>query len=248
MVLSSSRAVFQLRFGSKQARPSHTPPLVTVDPVSDPVLCPVDHIRHYLQEHLYKNIFSPLHYYDPTAQTSILCCSLSMAAQNTRGDISYPAGSTRTAAASFALAHRVSIPTILSCGDWAKAKTVMAHYIRRVPGSGLQAVAYKPNATPPTTPPLTATPSGEREGGGAHTTTRPPAAVTLTHTIHAVRSLHADACRHINTTHGRHDLPLHTSQWRPLMRPPADVIFLYKAGLPLVYRTLIGSSSNQELS
>ena len=158
MVLSSNRAVFQLRFGAKQARPGHTPPVVTLEQVTDPILCPVDHIRQYLQRTEGTRSSSALFVTmtPPHGPASVASLRSWLLRTLKEAGITFPAGSTRAAAASFALAHRVSIPTILACGDWAKAHTMMTHYIRRVPASVLQAVAHDPTTTPPraTTPPL----------------------------------------------------------------------------------------------
>ena len=143
MALGASKVVFQLKFGSKQDRPQHKPPIVTLDKVSDPQLCPVDHVRQYLDRtqdiRSSTSLFITLT--PPHGQASLTSLRTWLLRTLKEAGIAHPAGSTRAAAASFAVAHRVSLTTILTCGDWAKASTMFNHYIRQVPASVLHAVA-----------------------------------------------------------------------------------------------------------
>ena len=143
MALGPSRVVFQLKFGSKQDRPQHKPPMVTLDKVLDPYLCPVEHVRHYLNRtqdiRSSPRLFITLT--PPHGKASLASLRTWLLRTLKEAGIAHPAGSTRAAAASFAVAHRISIGTILACGDWAKASTMFSHYIRQVPASVLHAVA-----------------------------------------------------------------------------------------------------------
>ena len=154
MVISDTRVVFQLRFGGKQSRPKHTPPVVILEQVSDPTLCPVDHIKHYLEytQDLRSSSALFVTLTPPHGAASVASLRSWLMRTLREAGINYPAGSTRAAAASFALAHRISISSILACGDWAKAKTMLTHYSRRVPGSVLQAIAHEPASTQSNSP------------------------------------------------------------------------------------------------
>ena len=59
----------------------------------------------------------------------------------------YPTGSTRAASASFALANRISIGSMLAFRDWTRAQTLFTYYIQRVPASVLQAIAQNSSST-----------------------------------------------------------------------------------------------------
>ena len=146
MALGPDRVVFQLKFGSKQCRPHHKVPVVSLDKVDDPLLCPVEHVRAYLHRtqdiRTDSSLFVTLT--PPHKGASISSLRTWLLRTLKEAGVAYPAGSTRAASASFALAHRVSMGTILASGDWAKAKTLFAHYIRQVPASVLHAVAHDP--------------------------------------------------------------------------------------------------------
>ena len=117
MTLGPNRVVFQAQIGSKQSRPNHSSPVVSLDRVPDPRICPVDHIRTYLAQTADKRsstrlfiTMTPLH-----GQASIQSLRTLLVRTLKEAGIAFPAGYTRAVAASFALAHRVSINIILIC-------------------------------------------------------------------------------------------------------------------------------------
>jgi hypothetical protein len=54
------------------------------------------------------------------------------------------AGSTRAAAASFALAGHVTLNTVLDAADWTRSTTLFRHYVRLLPAELLAHVAGRP--------------------------------------------------------------------------------------------------------
>jgi hypothetical protein len=140
-------AVFQPIFGAKQDRPGHQNPLVVLKRYeTDLRLCPVAHLDEYLSrtesEHRPTNLFL----------TTVL--PQTIAARNTikrwivsvlsEAGVEGSAGSTRAAAASFALASNITLSTVLEAADWSRSSTLFRHYVRLLPPEVLAHVAQNP--------------------------------------------------------------------------------------------------------
>jgi hypothetical protein len=54
------------------------------------------------------------------------------------------AGSTRAAAASFALASNITLGVVLEAADWSRCSTLFRHYVRLLPPEVLAHVAQDP--------------------------------------------------------------------------------------------------------
>ena len=52
-------------------------------------------------------------------------------------------GSTRAAAASFALARNISLQSIMESADWSRSRTLFRHYVRLLPVEVLAHIASK---------------------------------------------------------------------------------------------------------
>ena len=126
MALGPNRVIFQLRFGSKQCRPHQNISVITLDQVQDALLCPMAHIKAYVDKRepirTSNSLFMML---TPTHKQASLASLRTWLLRIPReAGVSFPAGSTHVAAASFTLAHRISMGTILTCADWDRAKTM----------------------------------------------------------------------------------------------------------------------------
>lgn len=147
--ISATRVVLQPKFGSKQERPGHSVPVITLYAVeSDPCICPVAHIHEYLSrtEAIRHHSALFLGLTVPHAPASVACLRRWVVEMLTQAGVEGSAGSTRAAAASFALATRVPLSTILESGDWSTAKNVYQHYTRQLPPEILNRLAQPQNS------------------------------------------------------------------------------------------------------
>ena len=129
-------AVFQPAFGAKQDRPGHQNPLIVLKKYdTDLRLCPVAHLDEYLVRSA-----------SPDRPTNLFLTTVlpqKIAARNTikrwiisvlsEAGVEGSAGSTRAAAASFALASNISLNTVLEAADWSRSTTLFRHYVRLLP-------------------------------------------------------------------------------------------------------------------
>ena len=140
-------AVFQPAFGAKQDRPGHQNPLVVLKRfAADLRLCPVAHLDDYLRRTAAED--RPMNLFLTTVIPQ------TVAARNTirswiisvlkAAGVQGSAGSTRAAAASFALAGNVSLASVLEAADWSRSTTLFRHYVRLLPQEVLAHVASRP--------------------------------------------------------------------------------------------------------
>lgn len=144
MAITQTTAVFQLKFGLKQARPNHTSPVIKLLATDEePHLCPVAHIRRYIADTAELRSSSRLFVTTTPPHGAAAKATLrTWLIKTMRGaGINDSPGSTRAAAASYAAATRLQTATILKAGDWAKARTMFKHYVRKLPHSTLQKLA-----------------------------------------------------------------------------------------------------------
>jgi hypothetical protein len=140
-------AVFQPVFGAKQDRPGHQNPLVVLKQYElDLRLCPLALLDEYLTRTAFAN--------RPTNLFLTTVLPQGIAARGTikrwivsvlsEAGVEGSAGSTRAAAASFALASNVSLSTVLEAADWSRSTTMFRHYVRLLPPEVLAHVASNP--------------------------------------------------------------------------------------------------------
>ena len=136
-------AVFQPAFGAKQDRPGHQNPVLVLKAYSDKSLCPVAHLVEYLKRTKYRNrddslflTLIPPHKGAAKATIKRWILLLLKAA-----GIECSPGSTRAAAASYALAGNISLNTIMQSADWSRSTTLFRHYIRLLPPEVLSHIA-----------------------------------------------------------------------------------------------------------
>ena len=128
-------AVFQPAFGAKQDRPGHQNPVLVLKAYSDKSLCPVAHLVEYLKRTKYRNrddslflTLIPPHKGAAKATIKRWILLLLKAA-----GIECSPGSTRAAAASYALAGNISLNTIMQSADWSRSTTLFRLSIRLLP-------------------------------------------------------------------------------------------------------------------
>ena len=136
-------AVLQPAFGAKQDRPGHQNPVIVLKSYSDKCLCPVSHLTEYLNRTKYKDrddalFLTVIPPYKKAAKATIKRWVLQIL--KAAGIESSP-GSTRAAAASFALARNISLKTIMESADWSQSTTLFRHYIRLLPPEVLSQIA-----------------------------------------------------------------------------------------------------------
>jgi hypothetical protein len=136
-------AVFQPAFGAKQDRPGHQSPVVVLRAHSDKSLCPVSHLTEYLSRTNYKNRDEALFLtIIPPHKTAAKATIKRWVLQILReAGINSSPGSTRAAAASYALARNISLNAIMGAADWSQSTTMFKHYIRLLPQEVLSQIA-----------------------------------------------------------------------------------------------------------
>ena len=140
---TASAAVFQPAFGAKQDRPGHQNPVIVLRAYADNRLCPIATLDEYLSRTNYANrdeaLFltstSPFH---PAAKATIKRWILLILQA---AGVQASPGSTRAAAASFALARNISLQAVMTSADWSRTTTVFRHYVRLLPREVLAHIA-----------------------------------------------------------------------------------------------------------
>ena len=124
--------MFLPAFGTKQDRPGHQNPVLVLHAYSDVSLCPIANLKEYLSRTNYQNRDDSLfltattpHHKAAKAIVKRWILSILQGA-----GVQASPGSTRAAAASFALARNISLQTIMESAGWSRSKTVFRHYIR----------------------------------------------------------------------------------------------------------------------
>ena len=140
---SASSAIFQPAFGAKQDRPGHQNPVITLRAYHDIRLCPVATLGEYLSRTDYSNRDESLFLTSTTphhraAKATVKRWILSILQG---AGVQASPGSTRAAAASFALARNISLQSIMESADWSRSKTVFRHYVRLLPAEVLSHIA-----------------------------------------------------------------------------------------------------------
>ena len=147
--VSRRKVILQPKFGAKQERQGHATPLITLLAVHNKALCPVSHIREYIdrtanirQDSSFFCITVPPHL--AASKNTLRTWMVQLLAE---AGIEAPAGSTRAAAATIAHAARVPLPAILRCGDWSSAVNLYKHYTRQIPAEVITAL-LRQNSNP----------------------------------------------------------------------------------------------------
>ena len=143
--LSADSAVFQPAFGAKQDRPGHQNPILVLRSYTDKALCPVTTLREYLTRTRYGNrdvslFLTTTPPFRKAAKATIKRWIIMLLRA---AGVQASPGSTRAAAASFALARNVSLQSIMESADWSRSKTVFRHYIRLLSPDILAHIARK---------------------------------------------------------------------------------------------------------
>lgn len=141
-------AVFQTAFGSKQDRPGHANPVLVLKAFHDKRLCPVAALSEYLIRTQYPNrddalFLSTLPPYKQAAKATIKRWVVSILQG---AGVEGTPGSTRAAAASYAVARNVSLQTVMEAADWSRTSTVFRHYLRLLPPGVLALIARRSSA------------------------------------------------------------------------------------------------------
>jgi hypothetical protein len=144
---TAQAAVFQPIFGAKQDRPGHQNPLVVLKRYeTDLRLCPVAHLDNYLTctesadrpPNLFLTTVLPQ---GIAARNTIKRWIISVLSE---AGVEGSAGSTRAAAASYALASNITLRSVLEAADWSRGTTLFRHYVRLLPPEVLAHVAQDP--------------------------------------------------------------------------------------------------------
>jgi hypothetical protein len=144
---TDSTAVFQPAFGAKQDRPGHQNPLVVLKRYeTDLRLCLIAHLDEYLSCTASVNrptnlLLTTVLPQRITARNTIRRWVVSVLSS---AGVEGLAGSTRAAAASFALASNITLSTVLEAADWSTSTTMLRHYVRLLPPEVLAHVAQNP--------------------------------------------------------------------------------------------------------
>lgn len=139
LVLRDDSVSLQLGCGLKQARPSHRSPVITLIKAPDESLCPVRHIRAYID--FTAPLRSSRSLFVTTTPSHGAAARITLrqwfAKVLRESGIDASPGSSRAAVASTALARGVPDNAVMSAADWASARTLYANYIRLLPASAL---------------------------------------------------------------------------------------------------------------
>ena len=135
--------VFLLAFGAKQERPNHSvQPLVFSRNGENANIYPVSHLSAYMKitesdrKALSSNVLllTCIAPFKTAARFTVARWLMLVLRDAGAGDT---AGSTRAAAATWAMACGVNVNTIMQAADWTSARTMCAHYLRLLPTEAL---------------------------------------------------------------------------------------------------------------
>ena len=141
--ISTTAAVLQPQWGAKKDRFGHQKGAIILRKELDERLCPVAHIKEYIQRiqpdqgqppALFVTTTDP---HRPAASGTIRRWVVNALRE---AGVQDSAGSTRAAAATYALVTNTSIKRIMEAADWSTARVMYNHYTRQLPPEALQRI------------------------------------------------------------------------------------------------------------
>lgn len=144
-ILSEESVVLQVGFGLKQAWPGHSSPVIQLSSAPDEELCPLRHVKSYLQiiETLRssKSLFvTAVPIYGAAAKITLKHWFIQVLPDE---GLEASPRSSKAAVALTALAKWVAVDSVMRVSNWVSVHTLFAHYIHLLPAEALWEAANR---------------------------------------------------------------------------------------------------------